>query len=231
LPAISRSVHFAGPALHARRLVELWKVDAADDVPLAQAFRLLDVEAVAWAILRTLMAGDYSGDPRHWVFPPLVDLLPELQELAWQAMLDGALRVEAVKGVRGTRPRLVLPAELPRLRADWGLSRLVRAGGDDGDGGDGGIGGGGRDEFIDVRVRRPAAELVKPAWRPDKPSQKDVDAGVQKLAQTHSPGSLSEEEFLKALAELVPGAVRTHIRAAVEKHGSGLIRPPGRPRK
>src|SRR5262249_58306496 len=160
LPAISRGAHLAGPTLHARRLVELWKVDDNDDVPLAQAFRLLDTEAVAGAILRTVMAGEYPGDRRHWIFPPLADLLPELQELAWQAMLDGALLVEAIKGVRGTRPRVVLLAELPRLRPDWRLSRLVRVGCD---GCDGEIGRGGRDEFIDVRVRRPPAEPVKKA--------------------------------------------------------------------
>ena len=35
LPAISRGAHLAGPALHAQRLVELWKADDADAVPLA----------------------------------------------------------------------------------------------------------------------------------------------------------------------------------------------------
>jgi len=118
-----------------------------------QAFRLLDTEAVMRAILRTRATRDYPGDPRYWILPPLADLLPALHELAWQAMLDGTLLVEAIKGVRGTRPRAVLPAELPQLVPDWGLSRLVR----DGDAG--------RDEFIDICVRRPPAEPDKKAWR------------------------------------------------------------------
>ncbi|MET0674254.1 MAG: hypothetical protein ABW175_00500, partial [Bradyrhizobium sp.] len=53
LPPISRGSHLIGPALHAQQLVELWGVSGDDDVPLAQAYRLLDVEAVTGAILRT----------------------------------------------------------------------------------------------------------------------------------------------------------------------------------
>ena len=208
LPAISRGAHLAGPTLHARRLVELWKVDDNDDVPLAQAFRLLDAETVARAILRTSATRDYPSDPCHWIFPPLADLLPELQECAWQAMLDGALLVEAIKGVRGTRLRVVLPTELPRLAPDWRLSRLVR------DGCDEEIGGEGRDEFIDVHVRRPPVERVKKAWR-DKPSQKDVDAAVKYLVQS-SPGSLSEEEIWQDVKVLVPSLTRKQVRAAID---------------
>jgi len=181
LPPISRGAHLAGPTLHAQRLVGLWKVDDGADVSLAQAFRLLDAETVAGAILRTLMAGDYSSDPRHWIFPPLVDLLPELQECVWQAVLDGTLLVEGIKGVRGTRHRAVLAAELPRLTPDWRLSRLVCDGCDDRDGG---IGDGVRDEFIAVRVRRPPAEPIKKAWR-DKPRQADVDDAMGEVAREY----------------------------------------------
>jgi hypothetical protein len=123
LPPISRGAHLGGPPLHARRLIDIWQVADGDDVPLAQAFRLLDEGAIAGAILRTLHAGDreYSGDPRHWIFPPFADLLPELRGLSWQLMLDGALQVEGVRGARGKRRRAILPAELPRLAPDWNL--------------------------------------------------------------------------------------------------------------
>ena len=155
LPPISRGTHLSGPHLHAQRLVELWKVDEGDDIPLAQAFRLLDAKAVVGAILRTLVAGDYPNDARHWVFPSLTNLLPELHELSWHAMLDGVLSVEAIKGLKGKRHRVVAPVELPRLRPDWQLSRLCL---------------GERDEFVDVRVRRPPIEPIQKRWRvsPDK---------------------------------------------------------------
>jgi hypothetical protein len=178
LPAISRGVHLGGPILHAQRLVELWKVDGSDDVPLAQAFRLLDAGIVAGVILRTTAAGDYPGDPRHWTFPPLADMLPELQACAWQAVLDGALLVTAIKGVRGTRRRSLLSAELPWLIPDCRSSRLVRDG---------------RDEFIAVRVRRSLTEPVKATWRHDKPSQEDVDAAMDEIAKEYLPA----EEYLK----------------------------------
>ena len=167
LPPISRGSHLAGPSVHAARLVELWRV--GDDVLLAQAFRLLDVEAVTEAILRTLAAGDYPGDPRHWRFPSLENLLPELHTLAWQALLAGTLVVEAVKGVRGKRRRAVLPAELPRLRPDWELSRLRL---------------GARDEFIDARVRRAPAEPVKKSWR-ERPTKEALQTAMEEIAKTY----------------------------------------------
>src|SRR5262249_4416231 len=75
LPPISRGVHLGGPALHARRLVELWRVDDNDDILLAQAFRLLDTSVVEGAIFRTAVAKDYPDDWRYWTLPPLEDLL------------------------------------------------------------------------------------------------------------------------------------------------------------
>ena len=54
LPPISRGAHLAGPQLHAERLIELWRTD--DDVPLAEAFRVLNVETVAGVIWRTVAA-------------------------------------------------------------------------------------------------------------------------------------------------------------------------------
>jgi hypothetical protein len=99
-------------------------------------------------------------------------MLPELQACAWQAALDGALQVTAIKGVRGTRRRSLLPAELLRLTPDWHLSRLVH---------------GSHDEFIDVRVRRAPAEPVKATWRSDKPAQEDVNAAMVTIAQGYPP--------------------------------------------
>jgi hypothetical protein len=195
LPPISRGAHLGGPRLHAQRLVDLWKIGGGDDVLLVQAFRLLDADVVAGAILRTTAAGDCPGDPRHWVFPPLADLLPELHALAWQAVLEGALLITAIKGVRGTRRRRVLLAELPRLRPDWRLSRLVHDERDGCDGCDGQIGGWGswHDEFIDVRVRRTPAESIKATWRHDKRSQEAVNDAMDEIAK----GYLPAEEYLK----------------------------------
>lgn len=200
-PPISRGV-FDGPRLHAARLIELWKVDDGDDVPLAQTFRLLDVGAVAGAILRTLTAKEYCGDPLYWHFPSLNDLLPELRDLSWQGMLDGTLPVEAIKGVRGTRPRAVLVAELPRLRPDWELSRLVL---------------GTSDEFIDVRVRRVPAEPIKKAWR-EKPTKKAVEAAMLDIAKGYPPGARpGEAKILAKLKARLPGATRAQERDAVKK--------------
>lgn len=139
LPPVSRAAHLDGPRLHAERLVELWKVDDSDHVPLAQGWRLLDVETVAGAILRVMVMGDkdYSGDPRVWRPPGLEDLLPELHALTWRAMRDGTLQVEGIWGARGKDYSVVLPVELPRLVPDWSLSRLTL---------------GGHDELVDVRI-------------------------------------------------------------------------------
>ena len=214
LPAISRGLHFDAPLLHARRLVELWAVDGGDDVSLTEAFRLLDADAaVAGAILRTLVARDYPDNPRHWVPPPLADMLDELRACAWQAALDGALLVTGIKGVRGTRRQQILSAELPRLTPDWRLSRLVCDGG----------GGDLPDKFIDVRVRRPPAKPVVRA----KPTQDQVDAAAKDLLETRSPDSLTEEEVQTALESL--GATREQVRAGIKN--AGASRPRGRPKK
>jgi hypothetical protein len=254
LPRISRAAHLGGPAIHARRLVQLWRgsemtageisevsndelvaqytvlgndgaeaqaiyaeartraakpiapapgppetprpSDRAahwgdDDVPLSQAFRLLDVEAVARAIANTALMSDndYPNDPVHWPLPPLGDMLPELQAAVWEALLDGALLVEAIKGLNGTRRRAVLPVELARLRPDWSLSRLCL---------------GKQDEFISARVRRAPAKPVKKNWR-ERPSDEAVDTGMREIAKGYgSDARPALEDVWKALKTL-PG--------------------------
>jgi len=179
----------AGPWLHADRLIDLWQVADGEDVPLAQAFRLLDIEAVHGAILRTLGAKDYpASDPRYWFFPPLEDLLPELQQSAWLAALAGTLEVEAIKSVRGKRGKryqVVLPVELERFEPDQELSRLVHDG---------------VDEFIDVRVRQAPAEPVKAAWR-EPLSELELKAAVEEVARAYPSGARPslDEEVLPAL--------------------------------
>ena len=103
LPRVSRGAHLGAPAIHAKRLVELWKIEAGDDVPLEQAFRLLDGKTVARAIFRTALMSenDYPNDPVYWPPPPLGDLLPELQTAVWQALIDDELRIEAIRYARG----------------------------------------------------------------------------------------------------------------------------------
>jgi hypothetical protein len=119
-----------------------------DDDPLSQAFRLLGVEAVARAILRTALMSDhdYPNDSVHWPLPPFKHLLSELNEATWQAVLDGELQIEAIqyeRGKIGEIPCVVSPIELARLSPDWKLSRLCR---------------GDLDEFIEARVRRAPTE-------------------------------------------------------------------------
>ena len=147
LPPVSRAAHLDGPLVHAQHLVKLWKVDAGANtiVPLALAFRLLDVKATAGAISRAAASEDYSSRSRYWDLPNAQILLSELRAAVWQAMLEGTLSAEAIKGVQGNRYGPVLPAELPRLRPDMQLSRLTL---------------GGRDEFIDVRIRRAPSMLA-----------------------------------------------------------------------
>jgi hypothetical protein len=234
LPPVSRSSHLGGPAIHAERLVELWKIEAGEDVPLEQAFRLLDAEAVAGAILRTTAARnagieawtaenlaklwddadngdgeeepakDFPSDSRYWPLPPLNDLLPELQELCWEALLDGAWRLEGLKTARdkvSKTPRLISLFELPRLRPDWGLSRLCR---------------GELDEYVDARVRRAPVEPVvgKPAPKSDLKAA-DLKAAILKIAQDYPPG--------------VRRPTFEEIKAALEAHfGSELIRQQAR---
>jgi hypothetical protein len=122
-----------------------------DDVPLEQSFRLLDAKAVARAILRTTLMSDndYPDDPTYWVFPPLNDLLPELNDAAWQAVLAGEMQIEAVRyerGKTGGTPCVVSSIELARLSPDWKLLRLCR---------------GDLDEFVEARVRRAPIKPVK----------------------------------------------------------------------
>ena len=170
MPPISRGAHLAGPRLHAERLTALWKADGP--VALGEAFRLLDVEAVAGVILRTVVAGDSDeGDPRHWYFPPFPDLLPPLRAQAWQEILAGKLVLEAIKSITGRRHQPLVPTLLPRLTPDWALSRLTRDG---------------LDEYIEVRARpMPATDIPRP-WQP-KPSPGEVEAAVNKIAQAHPP--------------------------------------------
>jgi hypothetical protein len=265
LPPISRGTHIGhrgdpqhpgGPRLHAQRLVDLWKVENDDDVPLAQAFRLLDVETIAAVILRTAATGDYSGNPRHWTLPPLTDMLADLQACAWQAALDGVLAIDGLKGVRGTRRQRVLPAELPRLAPDRRLPRLVRDDRDDrsehGDRaerdecddcddqsakGDGGANAPIDDVFIDVRVRRAPAEPVKATWRPDKPRQQDADAAMDEIAREYptarewcedDPRPAFDEIWGKLKAHCGDTITRAQARAALKTRAPHLIGHRGR---
>jgi hypothetical protein len=183
------------PDLHARRLVDLWRVE--DDVPLSQAFRLLDRGAIAGAILRTRMAqaaglsgwtipelgklwddaanlappkdSDTRGDPA--CCPSLAALLPELQETVWQDILDGTLLVEAVKWPHGRRHAVVSLIELQRLRPDWSVSRLMLDG---------------RDQYVDARVGLAPSVPVKRSWRA-RPSEVDVKREMSAIEKDYAP--------------------------------------------
>src|SRR5215471_9208170 len=138
LPRVSRAAHLAGAALHARALIDLWRLDGeADTVPLALAFRLLDVKTVERAFSRAAASDGFPGGADSWGVPNAWSLLIELRACCWQAICSGVLQVEAIKGLRGTKPRTVLSAELRGQVPDWILSRILRNG---------------RDEFVDVCV-------------------------------------------------------------------------------
>jgi hypothetical protein len=212
LPPISRGTRLEGPALHAKRLCELWKVEDGD-VALGEAFRLLDASIVAgvlWRIITTDNFADRCTDPRYWIFPSLDELVPALREEAWQEMLAGTLTVEAIKGVRGKRHRVVLPAELARLVPDWKLLRLTLDG---------------RDEFIDARVRRRPAESVKKAWR-ERRDQAAIKNATLQIAKRHPPGTQppSASEFWGELKELLgPTVTREQARNALKDYAPHLI--------
>jgi hypothetical protein len=212
-----------------------------DDVPLSQAFRLLDVEAVARAISRTALISDndYPNDPIHWPLPPLNDLLPELHDAVWQALLDSELQIEAIpyeRGKTGKIPCVIPSIELARLSPDWKLSRLCR---------------GDLDEFVEARVRRapadtpvetsteppvepePPAETSDEAPRRQRPSRAQLKAAMEEIAQgypkdAHPPPFKEIEAALKIRH---PGATRSQLREVVAKHAPQLHGERGRPRK
>jgi hypothetical protein len=212
LPPISRGAHLAGPRLHAERRVELWKADG--EVALAEVFRLLDVETVAGVILRTVTANEYEGDPRHWHFPPFIDLLPPLRAAAWQALLDGRLVLMGVKGITGRRHQPLAPALLPRLTPDWELSRLMRAG---------------QDAWFEVRVRPiPAIDIPRP-WQP-KPAPEAIEFAAKEIAEAHPPpdGQLSFANFWAALkAKAGVGVSKRQALAALNTYAPHLRGQPG----
>jgi hypothetical protein len=203
----------AGPWLHADRLIDLWRVADGESVPLAQAWRLLELEAVVGAIQRTWAASaeGYTGDPRYWAFPPFKDLLPELQAAAWQALLAGELEVKALKGVRARwakRPQVVLAVELPRLSPCWELSRLTCDG---------------QDAYVEVRVRRVVAGMPKPAWGKHL-STADLAAAVENIEQSYPPDAHPPfPEFWNRLKGYFPGISRADARAALKDHAPRLI--------
>jgi hypothetical protein len=212
LPPISRASHFvgpnSGPRLHAHRLVGSWRVADGDYVPLAQAFRLLDVDVIARAIMRGMAEIEREGDPLHWALPTFEELLPKLRKLVWQDLLSGMLLAEGIKGIRGARHRTVLSAELQRLTPDWELSRLIHSG---------------HDQFIDVRIQRAPAETIKKAWR-EKPPTKALKDAMEHVAQQYPPGAHPPfDEVWSALKKLIPGVPRADARAALKDYAPQLL--------
>jgi hypothetical protein len=287
LSPISRAAHLGGPAIHARRLVQIWRdtemtdheidevsddeliarrmvidddgseakaIDAelgtrtravnsvaldsafepperpqpsdcfdrwgGNDIPLSQAFRLLPVALVARAIDRTAYMSDhdYPNDPVHWPLPPLNDLLPELHDLVWQGLLNGKLRVEAIRYARGKigkTARPVPPIELQRLSPDWRLSRLCR---------------GDHDEFVEARVRWEPVEPVEPVAR-KRVFKADLEAAILEIARGYPLGVRPPFKKIKAELEAHFGSemTRQQVRDALKK-APQLRRERGRPK-
>jgi hypothetical protein len=213
LTPISRSAHLASPRRHAERLVKLWH-SPDGEVSLAEAFRLLGVDAVAGVIQRVATERDYQGDPRIWHFPPLAELLPELREAAWQEALAGKLVLEGVKGIRGRRHQPVELALLPRLTPEWELARLTRDG---------------RDEWIDVRACPIAAAALPKPWQKGKPSCHEIKAAAQDAAEAYSSEDPpSFDQFWAAIKIRAPGATQLQVRDALKKHVPHLRRGIGK---
>jgi hypothetical protein len=225
LPPISRGAHLGGPPLHAERLIALWKVDDEDDVPLADAFRLLDVKAVAGAIMRTaiyMCENTITDDHRYWAFPSLEAMMPELQEMAWRAALDGTLQIDAVKAPKGKRRITVTSAELRRLHPDWPGSGLVFH-----------LPHGDRDAFVDARVRRAPAAWVAPVkkpWSAKKPSEAPLRNAMLAIAKTYPTGAkpAREEIWQRLKGELGDGVTRQQARDALNKYAPQLRGERGR---
>jgi hypothetical protein len=210
LEPISRGVHLAGPRLHAERLVELWRAEGP--VPLAQAFRLLNVSAVEGAIWQTMNAIGEFGNSRHWQFPEIEQLLPALRDLVWQEILAGRLVTEAItdKG----RSCALVPAKLQFLEPDWPDSRLRREG---------------RLEFASAEVKRP-----QPAAVPlRQASEAEIGRCIAKIVKEW-PGAKppEEDDLLKMVkAKLGAGVQRSRLRAAKKTNAPQWVLPRGRPSK
>jgi hypothetical protein len=225
LPPISRGAHLGGPPLQAERLVELWKVDDEDDVPLAEAFRLLDAKAVADVIWRTAVfvcETTITDDHRYWAFPTLEQSMPELQETAWWAALDGTLQIDAVKAPKGKRRITIAPAELRRLHPDWPCSGLVFR-----------LPHGDRDAFVDARVRRAPAAWVAPVkkpWSAKKPSEAPLRNAMLAIAKIYPTGAKPAlaEIWGRLKGELGDGVTREQARGALKDYAPQLCGERGR---
>ncbi|MGO8918014.1 MAG: hypothetical protein ACLQJR_19090 [Stellaceae bacterium] len=203
LPPLSRGLHLAGPRAHAERLVVLWRSDGP--VPLSEAFRLLDADMVAGAILRTIAASeDGYPDPRHWRFPDLEALLPELRACLWQEIQAGHLLVKADR-------RTLPPKDLARLTADWQLSELCRSG---------------RAEFVGVTARRrpPAASPQQKKQKRHKPIAQDaIKAATMTVAESYPADAKPPfDEFWGKLKKLLPGIPRRTALAALNDYAPHL---------
>jgi hypothetical protein len=215
LPPISRGAHLAGPRLHADRLIALWKVPDDDVIPLPEAFRLLDAQAVQGAILRVTVMGERDNSPRYWVFPDIAELLPELRELAWQTMLAGAWLIEGIKGVRGVRHRTISPDELLRLVPDWDAARLTASG---------------ADAFTAVRIRRKPAVAARPTWRGINVAESTLKDAMLEIAQSFAPGEhpAFEKKVLPALRARFPDLPRDEGRRLLRDYAPQLRGQRGR---
>jgi hypothetical protein len=152
-------------------------------VPLREAFRLLvDAVEVAGAILRTIAASEHGyPDPRHWRFPDLEVLLPELRAIVWDKILAGHLVVEA-------NGRALTPATLSTLTPDWPTSRLLRR----------------TRPFVKVTVRLLPTAPVRRTSRKAAPAA--IEAAARRIAERHKSGELLVfHDFWQQLKAELPG--------------------------
>jgi hypothetical protein len=191
-------------------LIELWRIDGDDDVPLAEAFRFLDAAAVAGALMRICLA---VGD----AFPTVEQLMPELQAAAWEMMLNGAVQVE---GAKGRRRVVVPPAELQRLHPDWAASSLACR-----------LPHGDRDEFTDVRVARaPANAPANPKARDPRPTKAALRNAMLDIEKTYPPEAhpAFEDIWAELQSRLGSGVTRQLARNALKNYAPRLVGERGR---
>ena len=215
LPPLSRGLHLAAPRLHAERLIALWRSDGP--VTLQEAFRLLiDVDLITGVILRTVAASeDGYQHPRHWRFPNLEALLPELRAIVWQGILAGRLQVEA-------NGRTLKLAVVPSLTPDWQRSRLLRP----------------KNPLAQVMVRYPPTVPIaeKPPakkWRKrEQPSEQEVKLAMENIVKNTDPNSPRDADWpWRQLQQKFPEITRERARQAREGHAPQLVRRRGRPTK
>jgi hypothetical protein len=189
---------------------------SAGPEPLNDAYRLLDVDNLAAAVLSLLGLADASG--QFYRLPGWYRLQSRLQKLTWDLMLCERL---VVTGISADNPvkgkRFAIPADRLRLlEPDWKKATLQAHG---------------RVHVCDVMVDRPALTAQKPVRQ--EVSEAELRRRIQNIVEKWPPDKAppSGNQF-QALVDPERTVARDRIRAARKDHAPAhWLRPRGRPRR